>query len=77
MERKEMIDDILILDCPRCDGPASVEYENGWCLYITCLDCGCHTVEVEYKSEKDKLPALQKAATLWNVGKVIKMEPGE
>ena len=69
--------EILILDCPRCQGPASVEYENGWCCYITCLDCGCRTVEVEYKCENDKKSALKKAATLWNVGKVIKMEPGE
>lgn len=69
--------DILILDCPRCQGPACVEYENGWCCYITCLDCGCRTVEVGYKCEEDKKSALRKAATLWNVGKVIKMEPGE
>ncbi len=69
--------EILILDCPRCQGPACVEYENGWCCYITCLDCGCRTVEVGYKCEEDKKSALRKAATLWNVGKVIKMEPGE
>lgn len=70
-------EDILILDCPRCQGPACVEYENGWCCYITCLDCGCRTVEVGYKCDEDKKSAIQKAATLWNVGKVIKMEPGE
>ncbi len=69
--------DVLILDCPRCQGPACVEYENGWCCYITCLDCGCHTVEVAYKTEQEKEIALEKAAALWNVGKVIKMEPGE
>ena len=69
--------DILILDCPRCQGPAVVEYENGWCCYITCMDCGCHTVEVEYRTDEEKKTALEKAATLWNVGKVIKMEPGE
>ncbi len=69
--------EVLILDCPRCSGPASVEYENGWCLYITCLDCGCHTVEAEYKCEEDKESALKKVARLWNMGKVIKMEPGE
>ena len=69
--------EILVLDCPRCQGPASVEYENGWCCYITCLDCGCRTVEVEYKCESERKSALKKAARLWNVGKVIKMEPGE
>lgn len=70
-------DDVLILDCPRCQGPAAVEEENGWCLYITCMDCGAHTVEAEYKTEADKKSALEKVARLWNVGKVIKMEPGE
>lgn len=69
--------DILILDCPRCDGPAVIEDEEGWCCYISCMDCGCHTVEVAYATEKERLSAIQKAATLWNCGKVIKLELGE
>lgn len=74
MEKEE---DILILDCPRCQGPAIVEDEGDWCCYITCLDCGCHTVEVAYKSKEERLSGLKKAATLWNCGKVIHTERGE
>ena len=74
---KDGNDDILILDCPCCQGPAVVEYENGWCCYITCMDCGCHTVEARYNTKDEKKEAVKKCATLWNLGKVIKMEPGE
>ena len=42
--------EIDLLDCPRCQGPALLEEENGWCYYVMCLDCGCHTAEVEFKS---------------------------
>lgn len=73
----EDLKDINILDCPICQGPAIVEDEAGWCVYIACGDCGCHTAEVSYSSRKEKKEAIQKAATLWNVGKVLSSEPGE
>ena len=39
-------DDIELFDCPLCHGPGLIQEENGWCLYIECLDCGCHTAEL-------------------------------
>ena len=69
--------DIEMQDCPRCHGPALLEDEGGWCFYIMCMDCGCRTAEVEYSSPKMRLASAQKAATLWNVGKVLPSEPGE
>lgn len=69
--------DIEVLDCPICQGPALIEEENGWCVYVTCCDCGCHTAEVQFSSKKDKKEAVKKAVSLWNVGKVLSSEPGE
>lgn len=69
--------DIELLDCPRCQGPAIMEEENGWCVYVTCGDCGCHTAEVEFKSEDQKAEAAKQAARLWNNGKVVSHDPGE
>lgn len=68
---------VELLDCPRCNGPALLEEESGWCCYVTCMDCGCHTAEVAYKSEKERKEAIEKAAHLWNIGKVLSSEPGE
>ena len=31
----------------------------------------------QYSNKKEKKEAIQKAATLWNVGKVLSSEPGE
>ena len=69
--------EIDLLDCPRCQGPALLEEENGWCYYVMCLDCGCHTAEVEFKSAEERLAAAQQAARLWHMGKVISSDPGE
>ena len=33
-------EDLELLDCPICHGPGLIEEENGWCLYVQCLDCG-------------------------------------
>ena len=30
-------------DCPYCGGAGLLEEENGWCWYVTCMDCGSHT----------------------------------
>ena len=68
---------IELLDCPLCQGPSLLEEENNWCFYAMCLDCGCQTAEIEYKSPEDRLTAAQQAARLWNMGKVIPCSPGE
>jgi len=71
------LNDIELLDCPICHGTGLLEEENGWCLYVSCLDCGCHTAEVSFKTPEERLQAAQHAATLWNIGKVIPSGPGE
>lgn len=69
--------EVNLLDCPLCHGSPLLEEENGWCYYVMCLDCGCRTVEVEYRSAEEQLKAAQQAATLWNLGKVLSSTPGE
>lgn len=68
---------IELLDCPLCQGPSLLEEENGWCFYAMCLDCGCQTAEIGYKTPEERLSAAQQAAHLWNMGKVIPCSPGE
>ena len=74
MDIRHQID---LLDCPVCNGPGLLEEENGWCFYVMCLDCGCHTAEVEFKTEEDRFDAARQAARLWHMGKVISSSPGE
>ena len=73
----DIYEEIELQDCPVCDGGSLLEEECGSGFYVMCLECGCHTVVVDFKSEKDKLDAAKKVAHLWNIGKVIKSEPGE
>lgn len=73
----DIFKEIDILDCPRCHGPALLEEESGYCYYITCLDCGCHTAEVIFNSDSERLEAAKKAASRWNSGKVLSSDPGE
>lgn len=68
---------IELLDCPLCHGPGLLEEENGWCMYVSCLDCGCQTAEVEFHGEKEKLEAARRVASMWNIGKVISFGRGE
>lgn len=69
--------DIELLDCPVCHGPAAMEEENGWSVYVTCMDCGSHTAYMEYSSEEERAEAAGKVASLWNMGKVLSHNPGE
>ena len=73
----DIFKDIELFDCPLCHGAGLLEEENGWCIYATCLDCGCHTAEVPYKTEEDRIAAARKAANTWNMGKVISHGLGE
>ncbi|MBQ0018194.1 MAG: Lar family restriction alleviation protein [Clostridiales bacterium] len=77
MTEQEILNALDIQDCPICDGPATLEEENGWCYYVTCWDCGCHTAEVRFRSDDERLEAARKAVHLWNIGKVLSHEPGE
>lgn len=76
-KEKRSLPQVDLQDCPVCNGPGILEEESGWCFYVSCLDCGCHTAEVAYKTEEEREEAASKAAHLWNIGKVIKSTPGE
>ena len=71
------VEEIEIYECPICQGPGILEEENGWCFYVMCLDCGCHTAESAYKNNEERDVAANKAAQLWNRGKVLPSTPGD
>lgn len=68
--------EIDLLDCPICQGVGLLEEENGWCMYVMCLDCGCQTAEIHFHSREERKQAAQHAADLWNMGKVVPSTPG-
>ena len=74
MENQEMI---FLEECPMCRGTGMIMHEGGWNVQVECTDCGSHTVYIEYENEKQKAEAEKKVAMLWNIGKVIKINPGE
>lgn len=72
------IEDMLeINDCPLCDGGALLEEECGCGYYVMCLECGCHSVTIDFHSEEERLDAARRTVMLWNTGKVISSSPGE
>ena len=68
---------VEINDCPLCDGGALLEEENGCGYYVMCLECGCHSVTIDFHSEEERLDAAKRTALLWNTGKAINSSPGE
>lgn len=68
---------IELEECPACRGTGLIIHEGGWNVQVECADCGAHTVYVEYDTETEKAEAERKVAMLWNIGKVIKSDPGE
>ena len=68
---------IELEECPCCRGNGVLVHEGGWNVQVECADCGSHTVYVEYDTEEEKLGAERMVARLWNLGKVIKLDPGE
>ncbi|MBQ9168731.1 MAG: Lar family restriction alleviation protein [Oscillospiraceae bacterium] len=68
---------IELEDCPCCRGTGLITHEGGWNVQVECSDCGAHTVYVEYESDSEKEEAVLAVARLWNLGKVIKQDPGE
>ena len=72
------IDDLVeIYECPLCGGAGILEEDCGSSYYVTCLECGCHSVNIDFKSDEDRLDAAKRTADLWNCGKVISMSPRE
>jgi len=74
---QEILKEIDLQDCPLCNGPSLLEEENGWCFYVMCMDCGCRTAEIPYKTPAQRLETARQAAHLWNIGKVLPSTPGE
>lgn len=65
------IEDMLdINDCPLCDGGALLEEECGCGYYVMCMECGCHSVTIDFHSEEERLDAAKRTVMLWNTGKV-------
>lgn len=63
--------------CPCCRGTGILVHEGGWNVQVECMDCGAHTVYLDYETEEQKQEAERGVARLWNLGKVIKINPGE
>ena len=68
---------IELEECPCCRGGGVMTHEGGWNVQVECSVCGAHTVYLEYETEEQKKNAEQGVARLWNLGKVIKINPGE
>lgn len=68
---------IELEECPCCRGNGMLIHEGGWNVQVECADCGSHTVYMDYSNEEEKKEAERKVAMLWNIGKVIKSNPGE
>ena len=77
MDSYNAINEIELQDCPLCGGAGLLEEEGGWCLYIQCLDCGCHTAELSFRTPEEQLDVARRAARTWNLGKVIYPGPGD
>ena len=73
----DQIHEIELEDCPICRGIGTMEDEAGWCVYVSCLDCGAQTAHVSYNTPEERLAAAQQAAPLWNIGKVIHTGVGD
>lgn len=68
---------IELEECPCCRGAGVLTHEGGWNVQVECSECGAHTVYLEYENDEQKKTAEQGVARLWNLGKVIKINPGE
>ena len=68
----DFIKDIELFECPACrNGVGYLEEESGYCFYVSCIDCGCHTAETRYEKPEEREAAAKMAAHMWNIGKVI------
>lgn len=68
---------LIMEECPMCRGTGIIQHEGGWNVQVECADCGSHTVYVEYENDTQKVEAERMVVRLWNLGKVIKSNPGE
>lgn len=73
----DIFNEFELQDCPYCGGAALLEEEQGWCWYVTCVDCGAQTAAFEYSGEDSRHEAAATAAHLWNIGKIMRSGIGE
>ena len=73
----EHFETMNILDCPLCEGAASLCEEGGWAFTVQCCDCGCQTAVFTYQTPDQRSQAAEAAINCWNMGKVIHPGPGE
>ncbi len=71
------MDELELEACPDCGGGAVLEYEEGWCVWAECTNCGTHTAFLTYENEQGLRRAERGSAELWNARKVIHARPGE
>lgn len=50
----DQIHEIELEDCPICRGIGTMEDEAGWCVYVSCLDCGAQTAHVSYNTPEER-----------------------
>ena len=55
----DITEKIILEDCPYCGGAGLLEEENGWCWYVTCMDCGSQTASFEYRRAEDREDAAR------------------
>lgn len=73
----DIYDEIDLHECPFCGGAGLLDDGNGWCWTVTCMDCGSQTGEFAFKNEAERIEAAKSAASVWNLGKVIRSDLGE
>ena len=77
MDLIELNQKINLSDCPCCGGPGILFEEGGWAFTVQCGDCGAQTAVSTYDKPEDRFKAAEKAAYTWNLGKVVRPNPGE
>ena len=68
---------VLATDSVKTQSFSKIEEECGCGYYVMCMECGCHSVTIDFHSEEERLDAAKRTVMLWNTGKVISSSPGE
>ena len=71
------IEELELQPCPECGGAGLLDEECGNSYAVTCLECGTHSVTIDFFNDEQRLDAAKRAADLWNWGKAISSARGE
>ena len=55
--------EIELQDCPYCRGTGTVEDEQGWGVYVTCVDCGAQTAHEATSPPRNVWPPRSRSRT--------------